>query len=75
MQVAQVLAQELNVPESSGGGEWVVWVLLAVGIVALYLMIKNTKKKAYQDYWDRRKAEEQRRLDDPDMAPPPSPED
>lgn len=64
-----MLAQVVDLPEGSGSGEWIVWILLATGIVALWLMIRNTRTKAYRDYWEKRKNDEQRRLDDPDMAP------
>jgi len=74
MHAAQILAQELSTPDSSGSGEWIVWIGLAIGIVLLWLLIRNTRMKAYRDYWDRRKAEEQRRLNDPDMAQPPEPD-
>lgn len=69
MHVLQIFAAEANLPEA-GGGAWIVWVLLAVGIIALWLMIRNTRKKAYKDYWDRKQAEEERRLNDPDMKKP-----
>jgi hypothetical protein len=69
MQALRILATEANLPEA-GGGAWIVWVLIAVAIVALWLMIRNTRKKAYKDYWDRKRAEEERRLNDPDMKKP-----
>jgi len=64
-----ILGTEANIPEA-GGGAWFVWILIAVGIVALWLMIGNTRKKAYKDYWARKRAEEERRLNDPDMKRP-----
>lgn len=67
MRFHQILAGGFDVPESSGSGEWVVWILLAVGIVALWLLIRNTRKKAYRDFFERQKAEEERRKNDPDM--------
>jgi hypothetical protein len=52
MNEVHILAAEANLP-TAGGGAWIVWVLIAVGIVALWLMIRNTRKKAYKDYWNR----------------------
>ncbi len=69
MHVFEILATEANLPEA-GGGAWVVWLLLAAGIVALWLLIRNTRRKAYKDYWDRKQAEEDRRANDPDMKKP-----
>ncbi len=64
-----ILGAEANLPDGSGG-EWVVWVLMAAAIVALWLMIRNTRKKAYRDYWDRKRQEDERRRNDPDMKDP-----
>lgn len=69
MHVVHIVATEANLPEA-GGGAWITWVLIAAGIVALWLMIRNTRKKAYKDYWNRKRAEEERRLNDPDMKHP-----
>jgi hypothetical protein len=69
MNEVHILAAEANLP-TAGGGAWIVWVLIAVGIVALWLMIRNTRKKAYKDYWNRKRAEEERRLNDPDRKKP-----
>ena len=69
MQDALRFAQTANLPDS-GGGEIFIWLLLGGGIVALWLVIRNTRKKAYRDYWDRKRRDEARRLSDPDMAKP-----
>ncbi len=45
----------------------VVWAVLAVVILGLYLLMKASRKKATKEYWDRRKAEEERIANDPDM--------
>ncbi len=45
----------------------VVWAVLAVIILGLYLLMKASRKKATKEYWDRRKAEEERIANDPDM--------
>jgi hypothetical protein len=64
-----LFAQTTNVSEG-GGGNVFTWLLLAGGIVALWLMIRNTRKKAYRDDWERKQREEARRLNDPDLAEP-----
>ena len=69
MHVVHIVATEANLPEG-GGGAWITWILIAAGIVALWLMIRNTRKKAYKDYWNRKRTEEERRLNDPDMKHP-----
>jgi predicted LPLAT superfamily acyltransferase len=74
MQNALLFAQTTNLPEG-GGGAVFTWLLLAGGIVALWLMIRNTRKKAYRDYWERKQRDEARRLNDPDMAKPESGDD
>jgi predicted LPLAT superfamily acyltransferase len=45
----------------------IVWAAIAAVILGLYLLTKSARKKAAQDYWDRRKAEEERIANDPDM--------
>lgn len=45
----------------------VLWAVIAAIILGLYFMMKSARKKATQDYWDRRKAEEERIANDPDM--------
>jgi heme exporter protein D len=68
MLAAPVLAQstELNLPEA-GGGEIIVWVILAVVIVALYVIITRTRKRSYRSYMDREQREAEMRANDPDM--------
>ena len=46
------------------------WLIGAGVILGLYLVIRRTRKRAYDDYWDRRKRAEEQRLNDPDMAKP-----
>ena len=58
----------LNLPDS--GGEAFVWLIIAAVIIGRYVVIKRTRAKAYQAYWARRRADEQRRRDDPDMRDP-----
>ena len=45
----------------------VVWAILAAVILGLYLLTKRARNNATQEYWDRRKAEEERIANDPDM--------
>ena len=45
----------------------IVWAAIAAVILGLYFLMKSARKKATQDYWDRRKAEEDRIANDPDM--------
>ncbi len=68
MLAAQVLAQstELNLPEA-GGGEIVVWVILAAVIVGLYIIITRTRKRSYRNYMDRARREQEAKANDPDM--------
>lgn len=67
MLAAPLLAQSgFNLPDA-GGGEIVVWILLAAGIVGLFLIINRTRKRSYQSYMERAKREEQLRANDPDM--------
>ena len=45
----------------------VVWLVIGAVILALYFLMKSARKKATREYWDRRKAEEDRIANDPDM--------
>lgn len=45
----------------------VVWLVVAAVILGLYFLMKTARKKATREYWDRRKAEEERIANDPDM--------
>ncbi len=58
----------LNLPDS--GGEAFIWLIIVAVIIGLYVLVKRTRARAYEDYWARRRAEEQRRRDDPDMRDP-----
>jgi len=72
MQIAPILAQGFQLPES--GGEWFIWIAIATVIVGLWLLIRSTRQKAYRDYWERQRRAKERRLNDPDMAKPEPPE-
>ncbi len=45
----------------------IVWVVIGLVILGLYFFMKSSRKKATKDYWARRKAEEERIANDPDM--------
>ena len=45
----------------------IVWAVIAVVILGLYFLMKSARKKADREYWARRKAEEDRIANDPDM--------
>jgi hypothetical protein len=45
----------------------IVWLVIAAVILGLYFFMKRARKNATEEYWARRKAEEERRANDPDM--------
>lgn len=45
----------------------VIWGVVALVILGLYFMMKRARKHAIDEYWQRRKAEEERIANDPDM--------
>ena len=53
------------IPEDSSAR--VVWAVIAVVILGLYFFMKTSRKKATEEYWARRKADEERIANDPDM--------
>ncbi len=71
MRYVAILAQttELSLP-TSGGGEIVAWLLLAGGIVGLFLIINRTRKRSYRHYMDQAKREAELKANDPDMKGP-----
>ncbi len=52
---------------SAGGGEIIIWLLLAAGIVGLFMIINRTRKRSYREYMHRAKREEELKANDPDM--------
>lgn len=64
-----MIAQVADLPEAGSGGI-IFWLIGAVVIVGLFLVISRTRKRSYDAYWERKRREEQQRLDDPDMARP-----
>lgn len=67
MLAAPFLAQSGFSLPSAGGGEIIVWLLLAAGIVGLYLVINRTRKRSYRDYMSRAEREAEMKANDPDM--------
>ncbi|NNK91305.1 MAG: hypothetical protein HKO87_02630 [Acidimicrobiia bacterium] len=59
--------QDLPDPEE-GVAAWIVWIVMLAVIIGLYLLITRTRRKASEEYWRRRQAEEEARKNDPDMA-------
>jgi hypothetical protein len=68
MDRASIVAQIVDLPESGGGGV-VFWLVGAAVIVGLWILISRTRRRSYDDYWARRRRDEIRRINDPDMAP------
>lgn len=69
MLFAQTIAQESGWDLPSGG-EALFWLLGAGVIVGLYIIITRTRKKSYDEYFERQKRAKEQRLNDPDMAKP-----
>jgi hypothetical protein len=70
MFVASLLAQETSTIPEAGGGAILLWVILAAGIVGLYVLITRTRKRSYQDYMSRAEREAEMKANDPDMKQP-----
>ena len=70
MFVASLLAQEASTIPEAGGGAILLWVILAAGIVGLYVLITRTRKRSYQDYMSRAEREAEMKANDPDMKQP-----
>ena len=66
---AWIVAQEAGFTLPAGE-EIIAWVIGAAVIIGLWVVISRTRKKSYREYWERRRAEEERRRNDPDMAKP-----
>lgn len=71
MSVTSLLAQEMStiIPEE-GGGAVVMWVILAAGIVGLYVVISRTRKRSYRTYMTRSEREAAIKANDPDLKKP-----
>ncbi len=62
-----VLAQEApgGLPDDVGSG--IIWGIFLAVIGALYVLVRNTRRRADRQYWDRRRREKELRDADPDM--------
>ena len=67
MQWFTFLAQEApgGLPDDVGSG--VIWGAFLAVIAALYILVRNTRRKADDEYWARRRRERELRESDPDM--------
>ncbi len=54
-----------DLPEESGGR--LLFVLLGAAIVGLYLLLRRTRERAAESYWESRRREQELRDADPDM--------
>jgi hypothetical protein len=59
----------VQLPDGSGGGI-LLWLIGAGVILGLWFLISRTRKRSYDAYWERRRRDEARRRNDPDMAGP-----
>jgi hypothetical protein len=69
MLFAQVLAQETNLPDGDGA-QILFWLIGAGVILGLWFVVARTRKRSYNEYWERKRREQQLRDNDPDMAHP-----
>lgn len=60
-----ILLSDDIIPEETSSR--IVWVIIALVILGLYQLMKRARKNADREYWERRKAEEERIANDPDM--------
>ena len=65
-----LFAQEATDATETASAGLLTWLLLGGGTVALWLMIRNTRKKANRHFTDRQEREAAERRDDPDLARP-----
>ena len=69
MHVAQFLVESTDFSEA-GADVWLVWIGFAIVVGLLWMMIQNTKQRAYRDFENRKKREQEERDNDPDLARP-----
>lgn len=67
MFAASLLAQETSTIPEAGGGAIIVWVVLAFGIIGLYVVISRTRKRSYRRYMSRDERDAELKANDPDM--------
>ena len=65
--VVPVLAQADDGTFPEDAGARVLFVIVGVAIVALYLLVRRTRKRTEKAYWERRRREQAMRDADPDM--------
>lgn len=65
-----LLAQSSDGVLPSDAASGVVWGIMATVILGLYFLIRGTRRRAAEDYWNRRKREQEMRDNDPDMRRP-----
>jgi len=70
MLLASMLAQATPDVAEAGGGAVIFWLIGAGVILALWFVVSRTRKRSYNEYWERRRREQDRRRNDPDMASP-----
>lgn len=73
MSDALILAQSVideGFFEDCGTGCILVFAAVGAVLIGLGMLISRTKRRAEETYWRRRRAEEEHRLNDPDMARP-----
>lgn len=66
-----LFAQEVTDPSGTSGTGFLTWILLGAGTFVLWLMIRNTRKKANRHFMERQEREDEERRNDPDLAKPP----
>lgn len=62
-----------NQPED--GGSLLVFVVVGLVLGSVYWIVRRSRRRSEQAYWDRRDREEELRRNDPDMAKPADPVD
>jgi len=69
MHVAQFLVETTDLADA-GPGVWAVWIGFGIVVIVLWMMIQNTKQRAYRDFENRKKREQEERDNDADLAKP-----
>ncbi len=75
LRVAILAQTEINLTTSAGDeliATIIAWLLLAGGIIGLFLIINRTRKRSYRHYMDRAQREAEMKANDPDMKQPDS---
>ena len=72
-QLAQADGIIPNQPDD--GAAWVVFVIVGAVLGGVYWLIRRSRRRSVEAYWERRERDELRRLTDPDMARQPEPDE